>query len=202
MSATAPLRPDRASRATPRPAHRSRPPLRLVIGGPLTAGRTPFALLVGAILGVGLVALLLLHTLAAQDAFQLQELQHRSAQLDDAEQQLALAQQQREAPDALAARARALGMVPTGSLAFVRLHGHHGRIVGVAKAAVPPPAPPAASKPVTATTPGSAGSATTTTTARTGAGSTRSAATAKPGSGSGQQKAAPATRRGTTPPAR
>ncbi len=133
----------RAARALPRP-ETNRPSLRLVVTRPLVAGRTPFAVLVGLILTTGLVALLLLHTLAAQDAFRLQELQHRAAGLADVEQELRLAEQQREDPATLAARARALGMVPTESLAFVRLH-KHGRIVGVARAAAapPPPAPTA-----------------------------------------------------------
>jgi hypothetical protein len=117
--------------------------LRLVAGRPLTAARLPFAIFVGSILATGLVVLLLLHTMAAQDAFRLESLQHESAQMSDTRQQLALAEQQREAPTALAARARALGMVPTGSIAFVELH-HRGKIVGVVQA-VPSPPPPAPS---------------------------------------------------------
>lgn len=120
-----------------------RPLLRLVASKPLTAGRLPFAIFVGSILAVGLVVLLLLHTMAAQDAFRLESLQHESAQLADTQQQLALTEQEREAPTSLAARAHALGMVPTGSIAFVELH-HRGKIVGVVQA-VPLPAPPAPS---------------------------------------------------------
>jgi hypothetical protein len=120
-----------------------RPSLRLVAAQSLTASRLPFAIFVGSILVIGLVALLLLHTLAAQDAFRLESLQHESAQMSDTQQQLALAEQQRDAPTALAARARALGMVPTGSIAFVELH-RHGKIVGVVQA-VPSPPPPAPS---------------------------------------------------------
>jgi hypothetical protein len=117
--------------------------LRLVATRPLTVGRLPFALLVGGILAAGLVALLLLHTLAAQDAFRLQDLQRQHAELADVEQELALAEQQRQAPSSLAARARALGMVPTGSIAFVR-PGKHGKIVGVVHpAVVPAPVAPA-----------------------------------------------------------
>jgi len=116
--------------------------LHLVTTRPLTAGRWPFVVLVGTVLVGGLVALLLLHTLAAQDAFRLQALQHEQSQLADTTQQLALATQQDQAPDTLAARARALGMVPTGSIAFVEVR-RHGKVVGVAKAAPlpPPPAP-------------------------------------------------------------
>ena len=138
MSATSP------ARARPQPeVEPHRPLLRLVASKPLTAARLPFAIFVGSILVAGLVALLLLHTMAAQDAFRLESLQHASSQLSDTQQQLALAEQQREAPSSLAARARALGMVPTGSIAFVELH-HHGKIVGVVQP-VPSPVPPAPS---------------------------------------------------------
>jgi hypothetical protein len=116
----------------------ARAALRLVATRPLTAARLPFAIFIGAILAVGLVALLLLHTMAAQDAFRLQALQHRSADLDDVEEQLAVAEQQQQAPAALAQRARSLGMVPTDSIAYVDLH-RHGKIVGVVQAAPPPP---------------------------------------------------------------
>lgn len=121
-----------------------RPSLRLVAARPFTAARLPFAIFIGAILATGLVALLLLHTMAAQDAFRLQALQHESAALDDTEEQLAVANQQQEAPAKLGARARALGMVPTGSIAYVDLH-HRGKVVGVVQAAPPPPPPPAPS---------------------------------------------------------
>ncbi|MDQ1705013.1 MAG: hypothetical protein QOF18_1379 [Frankiaceae bacterium] len=123
-----------------------RPSLRLVATRPLVAGRLPFVLLVGGILALGLIVLLLLHTMAAQDAFRLQTLERAAASLSDTRQQLALAEQQRQSPDALAAQARALGMVPTGSIAFVRLHRHH-RIVGVVRAAAAPPPPPATASP-------------------------------------------------------
>ncbi|MBV9292354.1 MAG: hypothetical protein JO222_07885 [Frankiales bacterium] len=122
---------------------RTRPTLRLVTPRRLVVGRLPFAILVGSLLTLGLLGLLMLHTLAAQDAFRLQRLQHAQAALSDTEQQLALANQQLSAPASLARRARALGMVPGGAIAFVKV-GHHGRIIGVAHAAAPapPPAPP------------------------------------------------------------
>ncbi len=121
-----------------------RPSLRLVAARPLTAARLPFAIFIGAILVTGLVVLLLLHTMAAQDAFRLQALEHESSALDDTEEQLAVANQQAAAPSELGARARALGMVPTDSIAYVDLH-RHGKIVGVVQAAPPPPPPPAPS---------------------------------------------------------
>lgn len=155
------------ARTAPTPASKrtaaERPPLRLVPQRQTVAGRAPFVALVTVVLVGGLVALLVLHTSAAQDAFRLHDLQRQSAALADTEQQLAVATQQQQAPATLAARARALGMVPTGSIAF--MHLRHGRIVGVAKAAPAPVAPVVTSPspaPATATT------AASTTGARTG----------------------------------
>lgn len=139
MSATAP------ARARPRvDVEPSRPSLRLVAARPFTAARLPFAIVVAAILVAGLITLLLLHTMAAQDAFRLEALQRQAAALDDTEEQLAVANQKLAAPAELGARARALGMVATGSIAYVDLH-RHGKIVGVVRAAPPPPPPPAPS---------------------------------------------------------
>jgi hypothetical protein len=104
----------------------------------VAASRLPFALLVAGILGSGLVALLMLHTLAAQDAFSLHSLQRQSATLSDTEQELTVVNQQAQAPSSLATRAKALGMVPAGSLRIVR---RHGRIVAVTTAAAPAAAP-------------------------------------------------------------
>ena len=117
------------------------PALRLVPGRAVIAGRVPFAILVGLILGGGLISLLLLNTMAAQDSFRLHDLQKQAAELSDTQQELQVATQQLESPETLSAKARALGMVPTGSISFIRLH--NGRVVGVAKAAPlpPPPAP-------------------------------------------------------------
>lgn len=135
---TATARTATAPRRSTAPA---RPALRLVPARRAVAGRIPFAIVIGVVLLGGLIGLLVLHTTAAQDAFRLHDLQQQSAALGDTEQQLSIAEQQQQAPSALAARARALGMVPTGSIAFMHLRS--GRVVGVAKAAPAPPPPPA-----------------------------------------------------------
>lgn len=152
MSVAAPARLNRRPRPQSTPV---RPSLRLVAARPLAVGRLPFALLVGGILASGLVVLLMLHTLAAQDAFRLHDLQSRQADLTDVQQELSLAVQQQESPRALAARARALGMVPTGSIAFVEVR-KRGKIVGVVEPA-PPPAPPAPEPTAKATKPAADG---------------------------------------------
>jgi hypothetical protein len=164
MSAAAPVRawpaPPRAgaARATPSRSTSSRPaPTRAslaVVPRSATAGRLPFVVAVGAVLAAGLVSLLLLHTLAAQDAFTLHALARSSATLADQEQALALANQQAQAPTRLAEQARTLGMVPATSIAVTRLHG---RPVAVLRApnVVVPSAQPTPTTPTTTTAAGS-----------------------------------------------
>ncbi len=149
MSALAPARalpvPPRPARSTatarstaaarPRPAAAARPKL-VVVPRP-TAGRVPFVLAVAGVLAIGLVALLLLHTLAAQDAFTVHKLTYRSAALADQEQALTIANEQAQAPSSLALRASGLGMVPAESLRVTRLHGRPAALLYA------PPAPPA-----------------------------------------------------------
>ena len=77
----------RATAAEPAPSER-RPALRVVPHRVAIAGRLPFAIVVGGILATGLIALLLLHTMAAQDAFRLHDLQRQAAELRDTQQQL------------------------------------------------------------------------------------------------------------------
>src|SRR5579884_2501830 len=119
MSAAAPLRalplpprsaarPGTRSNARPAtsPAAAERPKL-VVVPAP-TAGRVPFVLAVAGVLAAGLVTLLMLHTLAAQDAFTVHKLARQSAALADQEQALAVANEQAQAPSDLALRAAAL----------------------------------------------------------------------------------------------
>jgi outer membrane murein-binding lipoprotein Lpp len=164
---TAPLR--RASAAAsplstprqPRPSApvRSRAQLSIVAPRATVAGRTLFAVLVAAILLSGLMGLLLVHTLAAQDAFRVHDLNQRLATLQDTEQQLAISSQQAASPTELRARAEALGMRPSQIDGY--RHTKDGRVVGTLTAiplqvTAPVPAPtstttaahkPAAKKP-------------------------------------------------------
>ncbi|HVU61987.1 MAG TPA: hypothetical protein VHD58_10105 [Mycobacteriales bacterium] len=91
---------------------RSRPRL-IVLASPRSAGKAPFVALVGGLLLAGLLSLLMLHTLAAQDAFRQTSLQQRLANLTDSEQRLEQQVQLDSAPASLRAKARALGMVPS-----------------------------------------------------------------------------------------
>jgi hypothetical protein len=157
VSAVAPAHAPRAlpipagSRPVPasQPVPAARPRLRLVAPARSTVARLPFVLLVGSILAAGLLSLLMLHTLAAQDAFTVHDLQRQAAALADTEQQLAITDQQEQSPLRLAARAKGLGMVPGGPLSFSVVHG---RLVGVQRSAstmttaVVPPTTRAATK--------------------------------------------------------
>lgn len=139
-----------ASRATARPARNpvgarpatsNRAHLRVVRPTPGAAKRAPFVVLVGGILGVGLLALLILNTLVAQGAFTIHDLQQRNAALHDQAQQLRQQEIAAGAPDALAARAQGLGMVPSGAPAFLRLPD--GAVLGAPAPAKALPTPAA-----------------------------------------------------------
>ena len=69
------------------------------------------------------MTLLALNTALAQDAFVVQNLQQQHNQLDDQEQQLKQQVATLESPVSLAARARALGMVPGGRPEFLTVGG-------------------------------------------------------------------------------
>lgn len=91
---------------------KARPRL-IVVASPRSAGKAPFVALVGGLLLAGLLSLLMLHTLAAQDSFRQTSLQQRLANLTDDEQRLQQQVQLDSAPSALRQKARALGMVPS-----------------------------------------------------------------------------------------
>jgi hypothetical protein len=145
MSATAPLRRPAALRlpaqtvpAQAKPAH-PRPRLVLISQRRPTAGRLPFLILVGAVMVVGLVSVLLLHMMAAQDAYRVSALQEKLATLHDQEQELASQVDADSAPSALRHRATALGMRPTTVEKYHQLKD--GRAVGLQTPAYVPPAP-------------------------------------------------------------
>ena len=98
-----------------------RPSLELVPAGRSRAGRTPFVAVVVSLLAAGLLGLLVLNTVLAQDAFRLHTLKEQSRALEDVEQALQREVEALRAPQALAARAGALGMVQAGPPAFLRL---------------------------------------------------------------------------------
>ncbi len=114
------------------------------------AARAPFVVMVVVLLIGGLLGLLVLNTVLAQDAFRLHALQADGRVLADREQALQREVSDLQSPHVLAARATALGMVPGGSPTFLRLSD--GKVLGrsdpaavkVAPAAPVPAAPRAA----------------------------------------------------------
>lgn len=100
------------ARAHRLPPQRTRPDLRVVSAQPRTPRQAPFVVFCGALLGVSLLVLLLLHTALAEGAYRGYELQAASADLaiDEQAHQEQLAALQ--APGALAAAATKRGMAP------------------------------------------------------------------------------------------
>lgn len=121
------------------PARAPRPSLRVVAAPVGERSRSLFvggclALLVG-----GLLTLLMLNIALAQGSFRLHDLTLASRLLTDQAQALNEDIAIQAAPAQLAKKAAALGMVPSGSVAFLRLSD--GKILGVATPAAAPKAP-------------------------------------------------------------
>ena len=149
MSAVPGLEPTAVPSAVPSGAparSRRRPPLALVpparpaARGPLR--RSPFVVVVVALLAAGLLGLLVLNTALAQDAFRLHTLKQESRVLEDREQALRREVEALQAPSVLAERAVELGMVQAGPPAFLRLSD--GAVLGSTTPAEVPVDPEAA----------------------------------------------------------
>jgi hypothetical protein len=125
--------------------HRQRR-LRVVPAPGFHAPRTPFVIVVVAILSAGLVGLLLLNTALAQGSFRVHDLQRKTAALQDREQQLQIAVDAANNPARLAAAARHLGLVAAQDPGFLRLSD--GRVLGEPQAATAPPKKKPAATPV------------------------------------------------------
>lgn len=113
----------RALQQSPRPSY-----LRLVAARRSSAAKAPFVVVVVLILVTGLLGLLALNTVLAQDAFRLHALQVSSRVLADREQALQRQVADLQSPQSLAARATRLGMVPGGPPAFLVLP--EGKVLG------------------------------------------------------------------------
>ncbi|MCY0942762.1 hypothetical protein [Streptomyces antarcticus] len=108
------------------------------------AARMPFVLLVVALLGGGLISLLLLNSALNEGSFRLSKLKKETTVLTDEEQALQRDVDAHSAPDALQRRAQELGLVPGGSPVFI---SPDGKVAGAAAPAeVPPPPSPAPSQ--------------------------------------------------------
>lgn len=102
----------------------------------LRPARAPFVGLVVGLLAAALMALLLMNTQIARNSFLVNSLQQKNAQLDVRQQQLQQGVDAQAAPNALAARASRLGLVPAGQPAFIELPD--GKVLGVPAPAVKP----------------------------------------------------------------
>lgn len=96
----------------------ARRPVLSLVAAPARAKRAPFVALVLGILLAGLVALLLLNTASAQDAFRLHRLQTTAANAADARQALSEQANDLTDPAALAKQAQQMGMIPMGAPEF------------------------------------------------------------------------------------
>lgn len=110
--------------AQPRPAPRPAPaPPRLRLVPPPARARTrvPFVALCMAVLTASLLMVLLLNTSMAQGEYQRYALATRLAQSAQRQQELVIRLDEEAAPARLAARATALGMVPSTTGGYLRL---------------------------------------------------------------------------------
>ena len=120
-------------------------PLRLVPPRRSSAAKAPFAFVLVMLLAGGLLGLLLLNTMVAQQSFSLHDLSAQNKELAQQEQDLSRKVQDLEAPASLAVRATTLRMVPSGPPAFLRLSD--GKVLGKPQPGVAPVVPaPAAPK--------------------------------------------------------
>lgn len=99
-------------------------------------GSAWFPVLCIALLLAGLGAVLGLNTAMAQDSFEVTALEARTAELADTEAALQQSINDRSSPQNLASEARALGMAPSSTAAFIDIE--KGRILGVATVAENP----------------------------------------------------------------
>lgn len=146
LAVSARLDPAGAPKAAPDRRRRS---LKVVTPAPARLGRAPFAALVSVLLTGGLLTLLLLNTVLAQNSIKMYDVTEHLATLADQEQWLEQDLARTESPDQLAERARALGMVPGGSPAFIRVSD--GAVLGdpAPVLAAVTPKPTASSNPAT-----------------------------------------------------
>ncbi len=113
-----PVAPARSPAPKSRP---SRPRLSLVPRPVRRAAKTPFAVLVLVIAGLGLVGLLAINTHLQQGALEQNRLESENQQLRERQASLAQTIDELEAPGTLADRARGYGMVPNPTPLFLRL---------------------------------------------------------------------------------
>lgn len=103
--------------------------LTVVPRGRTTAPRTPFAILVGVVLLLGVVGLLMFNTSMQQASFTATELEEKATILNAKKQELRMELDRLRDPQRVSEAAAGLGMVPMTTPAFLRLSD--GTVLGV-----------------------------------------------------------------------
>jgi hypothetical protein len=116
-------------RAAERVALASRRRLRVAPPLPVQVARAPFVASLLGIVVLGVIGILVLNTMINANQFRLNNLQTQQAGLDKQEQGLREKLAHQEAPGSLVAAAKCLGLVPAGSLAYIKMP--NGTVVGV-----------------------------------------------------------------------
>jgi hypothetical protein len=96
---------------------------------PVSLPKAPFLVLMAALVVIGVVGVLVLHTKINEGAFRLSDLRATQASLDQQEQQLEQQLADLSSPGNLRAAATRLGLIPAGDPAYIYLPD--GRVVGV-----------------------------------------------------------------------
>ena len=123
-----------------RPVKPARPPLRVAPPAPVTVARAPFVAFLLVVVVAGVLGILVLNTKINENAFKLSHLQDQQSTLDQQESQLDQHLAVLEAPNSLAAAAARLGLIPSGTPAYLPLP--NGQSVGVPQPAAPKPGQP------------------------------------------------------------
>jgi Tfp pilus assembly protein PilX len=140
---------DRPARRGPGPRSGQGPRLAVIDGFAGRRSAIPFALLVLAVLGVGLVGLLTLNTAMDENSIKIQQAQQKQASLTDREQQLSQQLAGLSAPANLASEAATLGLVPNPQPAFI--NPTTGAVLGSPSPAATPTPNPTPTQAVSAT---------------------------------------------------
>ena len=114
---------------------KSKPGLRVAPPAPVSVPRAPFVALVLVVVVAGVLGILVLNTKINENAFTLNHLQNQQSNLDQQEQQLDQHLAELESPNSLKAAAHRLGLIDSGTPAYLPLP--NGQTVGVPQPAAP-----------------------------------------------------------------
>lgn len=109
--------------------------LRLVAPARSRAGRTPFVVVVIAVISLGLIGLIFMSTVLQSQAFEIAKLDREATALEAQQESLVHDLDRRKSPSGLAATAVDYGMVPNTNPVFLRLSD--GKVIGKPSPALP-----------------------------------------------------------------